>query len=805
MELENIQKGQSGRMMAVGLSPEKIQLQLSALKSGKVTIACFNSPVSVTVSGDSTAIEELHVVLEKQGVFNRMLRVKFAYHSHHMELMAHRYAQSLSLITTNARNPSINFCSTVFPGIPLETSAEYWVQNLLSPVRFNDAVQKLCSSRSTLPDILVEVGPHSALAGPLKQILSDAAPSPRPAYFPTLERVKSEVDTMLDLASGLFTQGVQIKAGEVNFPAEINARRQVLTDLPTYPWNHAIRYWHEGRISRNYLFRNFPSHDLLGTMTDDCSELDMRWTNVLRLSDVPWLSNHALHSEAILPGASYLVMAIEAARQRALITESSIKSYVLRDVRFSVALMVPDTASGIEISFLLEPLRESSMTVSTSWSSFRVLSYSSDRKATEHCRGLISTTQDVSAVSFDESLQSFSDEADQYQEADREYFQMLRKFKEAGVELGDTFQLLSKTSFPTHVAHTSVCDLKIPDTKSLMPCRFESPDVVRTQVLDAAFQVSVVAIVTLCATFSGPLFPTFVEEIFVSKDITNEAGHVFRARGLANTLGQGFSGSAIIYDKTNAKREPVLSFSGARSMFAPAMKKATSGVNQDEYLCWNTVWRPDVKFFNQSHAERLWDKHEMGSLELAKNALLEQASFFCIRRALEQLSNADEENMLQYHQNFVSWAQSRLRLGLTGSLDYQTPEWHTNDKSIIESTIQNASEAGPLGKMTIQVGRQLLGVLRREIDPLAIMLENNLLDEYYADLKNQDRAYEYVARYVSLVAHKNPGLKILEVGAGTGSATSFVLNALGSHESGKTPCSLYHFTDISAGFFENAR
>ena len=54
-------------------------------------------------------------------------------------------------------------------------------------------------------------------------------------------------------------------------------------------------------------------------------------------------------------------------------------------------------------------------------------------------------------------------------------------------------------------------------------------------------------------------------------------------------------------------------------------------------------------------------------------------------------------------------------------------------------------------------------------------MQDGLLDRYYSELPNQDRAYDYAARYVDLAAHKWPEMKILEVGGGTGSATSFIL------------------------------
>lgn len=60
-------------------------------------------------------------------------------------------------------------------------------------------------------------------------------------------------------------------------------------------------------------------------------------------------------------------------------------------------------------------------------------------------------------------------------------------------------------------------------------------------------------------------------------------------------------------------------------------------------------------------------------------------------------------------------------------------------------------------------------------------------------------------RFMDLMAHTNPGMNILEVGAGTGVATGACLRALGA--SGHTSGSRYtrwDYTDISRSFFGKA-
>lgn len=68
-----------GAMAAVGLSHEAAALVVT----GDVTVACINSPRSVTISGDVQAVENTLEAIETQDptIFRRKLKVNTAYHS----------------------------------------------------------------------------------------------------------------------------------------------------------------------------------------------------------------------------------------------------------------------------------------------------------------------------------------------------------------------------------------------------------------------------------------------------------------------------------------------------------------------------------------------------------------------------------------------------------------------------------------------------------------------------------------------------------------------------------------------------
>jgi hypothetical protein len=86
-----------------------------------------------------------------------------------------------------------------------------------------------------------------------------------------------------------------------------------------------------------------------------------------------------------------------------------------------------------------------------------------------------------------------------------------------------------------------------------------------------------------------------------------------------------------------------------------------------------------------------------------------------------------------------------------------------------------------------------------ESSPLEVLMKDNLLHHFhgahtqYADWKP----------FLPLLCHSNPGLRVLEIGAGTGSATAMALELLKSTR-GERMYGQYVFTDVSSGFMAAA-
>ena len=304
-------------MMSVGLSETAVNhyLDMLTLQFGKccVVVGCVNSPANVTLSGDEVQINTLESLLEKNQVFARKLHAEVAYHSPQMEEIASDYLQSINGLQPGDLVSDSIMISTV-TGQNLSTDemqkSEYWVKNMTSQVKFSSALAQISSSSTkklrikadsktpgihTVHDIL-EIGPHSALQGPIKDILKSIGRRDI-SYRPILIRKSSAIQTLLDAVGHLRCSGYIVDICQVNqLGKKLSDCPIMLADLPEYPFDHSRYFWHESRLSKEgYRLRKYPRLDLLGTPVSDWNPLEARWRKFIRLSETPWVEDHKVN------------------------------------------------------------------------------------------------------------------------------------------------------------------------------------------------------------------------------------------------------------------------------------------------------------------------------------------------------------------------------------------------------------------------------------------------------------------------------------------------------------------------------
>ncbi|ETS84328.1 hypothetical protein PFICI_02353 [Pestalotiopsis fici W106-1] len=383
--LLSTRQAKSGAMAALGLSwAESRQFLVPS-----VVLACDNSPHSSTISGDAEGVAQVVAAVKeaRPGALATVLKVDQAYHSHHMVEIGSAYHAAMQDAKVASSAPSKLFFSSV-AGALLENpdathlGPKYWQTNLESPVYFRAAVSDIFAHKDLPNPILVEIGPHSALSGPLRQIrtqFSSEAP-----IISAQVREQNSYDTFLSLLGTLFTLHVP-----VDFKSLFSGGK-CLGDLPRYPWNHPESHWFETRVVKEWRLRRDPHHDLLGSKIPESTESEPVWRNLFHLENAPWVRDHKIKQDVIFPFAAYVAIAGEAVRQVTGIQDG----FSLRKIIVSKAMIV-DQEKPTEIITALRQHRLTD-TLDSQWWEFSISSHNG-HVWTKHCVGEVKAEADIDA------------------------------------------------------------------------------------------------------------------------------------------------------------------------------------------------------------------------------------------------------------------------------------------------------------------------------------------------------------------------------------------------------------------------
>ncbi|KAI2959036.1 hypothetical protein CBS147322_1358 [Aspergillus niger] len=598
----------NGCMMAVGESADEVRKTIKQLQLGEdITVACENSPRSTTASGDATAMDLLAKELEARQIFHRKLMVDVAYHSPHMQLIADEYTSAIQQVAPSTKRENVQYYSSLL-GEKIEQpgalGASYWVDNLTHPVRFSTALGQLCAE--SRPDIIIEIGPHSALQGPIKQILQGIQ-NTHTQYFASLVRKEHATKAALQLAGRLFMAGQQLAFREVNQTHLDQSVPTVLPSLTPYPWSHRS-YWHESRIAVNHRLPRFPRHDLLGRLEASTREDEQPvWRNSVSLDSVPWLRGHRMQSMTTFPMAGYISMAVEAASQRAQLrglSPSQIAGYRLREFHASSAFTLEENVE-YETWLSLSSFTEGTRSYSSEWDEFRIASWAAGRGWREHCRGLVgirrqesSTTNPVSQRQpFHASLER-REEAKQGDHRPVSLKTFYSDLEGRGAGYSDAFTLDSDSGVTVGRAGVGNSwyargKVTVPNTAQSMPSGHETPFIVSPAFLDLFFQLSFPVLRADSANIPCLFMPTSIREINIAANFPSQPGET--AEALVNGLPADSSRPRPLdytldaWSPSASTEQPVLTIQGFRM----------TPVNSDMLIdttpypwCYTVQWEP---------------------------------------------------------------------------------------------------------------------------------------------------------------------------------------------------------------------
>ncbi len=296
-----------GAMAAI----EATELEVAESIEGKeqeLSIAATNAATSTVISGKEEAVEEISSLWEDKGKKTKRLAVSHAFHSPLMEPVLEEFAGLCETLSFKA--PRIPVISNLTGQALTEEQASdpsYWVRHAREPVRFKDTVEAMRERGAAL---FMELGPDPVLSAMARETTGEA--EGEAAFIPTLREGRPEQGTIARAIARAHAHGIEVDWDA--FFAGANAKR---VPLPTYPFQRK-RYWlasGQAGADPSAIGQSALDHPLLAAAIEDPAAEGLTLTGRISLSTHPWLADHAVAGNVILPGTAFLELALRAAEE----------------------------------------------------------------------------------------------------------------------------------------------------------------------------------------------------------------------------------------------------------------------------------------------------------------------------------------------------------------------------------------------------------------------------------------------------------------------------------------------------------
>ncbi|KAE8150558.1 hypothetical protein BDV25DRAFT_172048 [Aspergillus avenaceus] len=781
-----------GAMVAINLAEPEVPclLEKLSLANGEraVHLACVNSPTNVTLSGPVNSIRLVQNYLDQQGIFAKIVPTGVAYHSPAMRTIVTEYRALLddlepssTFVLTEPQSPACVMVSSVTGNTvtgKLVMTPDYWVDNIVSPVRFSNAVQHLINPVSGLSLLsgtgeikdLIEIGAHPMLRRPL----TDTVPSLR--HHATLERQKPDVSAVLSMIGSLFCHGHSLSVIAAN--GEASGRLPSLTDCPPYPFDHTRRYW-----------KHVPGY-LLGRRAQDWNDLRPRWRNWLSIETQPWLGDHRVDGVAVCPGTGMVVMAIEAVQQMVANEDRVILAYLIKEARFLSPIFIGESLQdSTETEIHVLPIRNDQNKGNT-WYETRVFSYR-DNKWTECLYASIHVQYESSST----------DAIDGSREQRQEHQRVCQRVKEAALACNPSFQNLTKLRWDGQSIFSAKVDISLASKNYRILSSPVHPVVLDSCVQPNLGQISRGLTKTMCPT----MMAHSVANMWLSAKIWDKATDTVHIGSFTEHLnsktGQFESSVYGIADDDS----PLLFVE--KIIMAEVSRPDMSKAEQASKSLFHLEWKPQLSSLHGKGLQEYLDAADSGTTDEATQEApvpfvpkMEFMMRAAARKALCEVKLAERQQARSHIQSYAALLES-LYLHEKSGGEYDL----TSDE--LDHLLMECEATEPDLHLFCLIARNLPSILRGQMDPLELLFDNKAAERFY-NYYSQTLVHAHpLFEIFDLAVHERPDLRIIEVGAGTGVMTRPVLASLRGFEDriGRACFCEYMYTDISPAFFEPAR
>ncbi|MFC9268253.1 SDR family NAD(P)-dependent oxidoreductase [Streptomyces zhihengii] len=318
-----------GGMASVALPAATVRARLAEVGEG-LEVAAVNGPSATVVSGEPAALDAFLALLEPEGVRVRRIAVDYASHSSHVESVRDELLEILAPV--RPRTPDVPFHSTVTGEVVATAGldAAYWVRNLRHTVEFTTAVEGLAAEGHGL---FVEMSPHPVLT----MAVAETADGSLTAVG-SLRRDDGGPRRFLTSLAEAHVRGAAVDWRPA-FPGA------AVVDLPTYAFQHR-RHWLDGATARPAA----GDHPLAATVERLADGDGALLTGLLSRATAPWIPDHAVTGDVLLPGTAFVELLLRAGEQ--------VGCARLEDLTLHAALPLPGNGSSVRLQIAVREPRE---------------------------------------------------------------------------------------------------------------------------------------------------------------------------------------------------------------------------------------------------------------------------------------------------------------------------------------------------------------------------------------------------------------------------------------------------------------
>ncbi len=777
----------AGAMLAVGLPAAETETILRGYEE-QVALAAVNGPNSLTFSGEEEALEAIAASLLGRSVFARMLPVTIAYHSPKMDPIRDEFLDIVrDLRGAKALIPFVSDTTGDW-AIGPECDGDYWWRAIRQPVLFAQSIRTLLNAGF---GTFVEISPHPVLSASIAECI--AAEGVKGMVLPSLRRNESEQFTMLRSLGALHANGRRVAWGRIYPGGDV-------ISLPSYPWQRE-RHWFEPKglpgDALAALDAEEEAHPLLRRRARTARP---SWETSLGDPRLNYLDGHVVQGSIVFPAAAYVEMALAIARH-----QHKERVVRLREIEFLRPFVIANRQAAMaQLFFDPEEARFDIYGGSTG----------PDPNWVRCATGVIATPSSIRQGQDDiVRLQQRCPDA----LAPQRFYAEWRK---RGLSFGDAFRGISDLYLGRGEAFATIGPIAAgAEGYAIHPA-----------MLDGVFQLLAAAVGSSRSFSDDRLFlPTGIDDIHFHGAV----GSVVRAH--CRLTGQNDTVVTGEFTAFNEEGATILQIRGFQARLVDAGGEA--GETLDQWL-YNYIWEPrSIDFAPTLHRssviaempESLLDelridaKRISGNLgwrdyyEDAERALSELAAssvvaaFHQLGIGLQSGDRLDPETFGEASE--ISPTRTPLLRRLlallieTGVLQPAGAGWVVAQlpQSDRDSVLARIPRYETEVELLMRAGEHLAAALRGLEDGREFLFTPEtllVLDRFYERAPASAFYNTILARTVSeLVARSvDTGyLRILEVGAGTGGTTAFILPLLPPHRTH------YVFTDASSLFLDRAR